>query len=75
MKGVLLGGRFDGAIVDLGMIPGAPELVHHWAFTEKEVADAAQRSPDADLEPITYRRSGRIRSDGCVIYVLKGAAL
>lgn len=75
MKAVLLGGRFDGDIVDLGLIVGAPELVHHWAFTEKEVADAAQRNPNVDLEAITYRRSGRIRSDGCVIYVLKGAAL
>lgn len=66
MKVELIGGRFDGEFEEIGDV--APEKL------TRLVVEEAGPGPGEAVPTVEYLRTKRTRG-GCVVYVLKGAAL
>lgn len=74
MKIALYGGRCDGETIDLGehATEGPPNITR-MPLSAKELAALPEGT--SVVPTVEYLRTQRTRSDGCVLYVLKGARL
>lgn len=73
MKAILFGGRCDGEQVEVGVV--APPKIARLPYSDKEIELLVGAKSESPIPAIEYLRTARIRSDGCVVYVLKGAEL
>lgn len=71
MKIMLLGGICDGEICEAP--EPAPEVLYRMSLSPKQMEALPEGKSKAPM--VEYRRTQRIRGDGCLLYVLKGARL
>jgi hypothetical protein len=71
-----MGGFWDGAIEDIPEGLPLPDAISRIALSNKQIEELSKAPAGVYPAPrVEYLRTKRTRQDGCVIYVLKGAAL
>lgn len=74
MRVILLGGLWDGEVVELD-VEIAPPTILRQTYGSKQIAELAARDPHWEAPTVRYRKSQHPRPDGSVFYVLEGANL